>query len=455
MKAAFDNEEFRVEVAALYRFALAKDVKPDDWPAMCGFARAAFNSKYPAPNSTKDPLEQASESLLHKLSPEGPEPNLADLAAHPEALFIARPEGWEEVYKFHIQLEEGKQAQKELKEEIAKQQREIGRARKQKTKLESEKARLSSELKDLKQQPKLEAKKNRELEEKLRVSERKYAEASEVSAERQTELEEERKRTAAAQQRVHDERVKWHEERSRKDALIRDLEVRLQEQISERRASATEALTLISESLQSAPTNKSLREAVGETLEEAARLFEVFLFPSDAHAHSSDLLEPETRFAAELPPGVLMNSLTAAEFLCLEKKSFLIVDGYNFIFQRPGIDPKNLPEERRRLRKELEELYNRTGNSSLVIYDGKMSEFMITKGRGGGVKEIFTVDGVKADPLIIRECGKAPRDRALVVVSADRGETADDLGVRGPAEDLGANLLYPHQLLHVIEHLRK
>ena len=212
---------------------------------------------------------------------------------------------------------------------------------------------------------------------------------------------------------------------------------------------------MIGESLQSAQTNKSLRESVGETLEEAARLFEVFLSPSDDHAHSSDLLEPETRFAAELPPGVLMNSLTAAEFLCLEKKSFLIVDGYNFIFQRPGIDPKNLPEERRRLRKELEELYNRTGNSSLVIYDGKMSEFVSTKGRGGGVKEIFTVDGVKADPLIIRECGKAPRDRALVVVSADRGETADDLGVRGPAEDLGANLLYPHQLLHVIEHLRK
>ena len=138
MKAAFDDEEFRVEVATFYRYALAKGVKPDDWPAMCGFARAAFNSKYPAPDSAKDPLKKASEDLLQKLSPEGPEPNLADLVAHPEALFIARPKGWEEVYKFHIQLEEGKQAQKELKDESEKQQREIGRARKQKVKLEGE-----------------------------------------------------------------------------------------------------------------------------------------------------------------------------------------------------------------------------------------------------------------------------------------------------------------------------
>ena len=482
MKAALDNPEFRADVTALYVNALDTGVKPDDWPAMCGYARAAFNQKYPDPDpdsdSGEEPLGDVSEGTSEvprekaktrsarsgrwwrtsedseEMPPEMPEPNLADLVDHPCGLYIARPKGWEEVYKLHIQVEEDKLTQKKLKEQTEKQQREINRTRKQKGKLESEKERLSGELKDLRLKPKLEAKKKRELEEKLRISERKCDESAENIAELQAELAEERKSTAAAKQQVHHEHVKWDEERSRKDALIRELEIRLQEQTSERRASATEALTLISESLHSAPTNKSLRESIGETLEEAARLLEVFLFPSDADDRSG-LLEPETRFAASLPPGVLMNSLTAAEFLCLERKSFLIVDGYNFIFQRPGSDPQNLPKERTRLKKELEELYNRTGNSSLVIYDGKVTEFVSTKGRGGGVKEIFTVDGAKADSLVIRECEKAPRDRALVVVSADRGETAEDLGVRGPAEDLGANLLYPHQLMHVIEHLRK
>ena len=211
----------------------------------------------------------------------------------------------------------------------------------------------------------------------------------------------------------------------------------------------------ISESLYSSPGNKNLRTSVDEAIEKASKLLEVFLFPSEPRDGNTPPAVPEPRVAVKMPPGVLRNSLTAAEFLCLEKKSFLIIDGYNFIFQRDGHDPNNLPMERDRFWKELEELYNVTGNSSLIIYDGKVSEFVVTKGRGGGVKEVFTVDGEKADSLIIQECDKAPRDRILVVVSEDRGITTGDLGVRDPAENLGANLLYPHQLLHVIECLRK
>ncbi len=509
MKSALDSESFRVEAAALYLQALAKGAEPDNWRSVCKYVQSVFDSKLSelassndAPGEDQEELleeaageaagepsqeaveeeavedlsdpqsEEASEAgeapeeaseeaageaeeALAEAPPDSPEANLADLAPYPHALYLTRPKGWENLYEMHIRLQEDKKLQAKLEKEIQQNQKEINKERKQVVKLKDEKGRLAGDLRELKKQPGLEARKSRDLEKKLRASERKNVEGAEVIEKLQAEVEEERKNTAAARQQVHDEHLKWDEERSKRDERIRELESRLQEQASERRALATKALLGISESLHSSPGNKNLRTSVDEAIEEASKLLEVFLFSSEPRDGNTPPAAPEPRVAAKMPPGVLRNSLTAAEFLCLEKKSFLIIDGYNFIFQRDGHDPNNLPMERDRFWKELEELYNVTGNSSLIIYDGKRSEFFPTKGRGGGVKEVFTVDGADADPLIIQECDKAPRDRVLVVVSEDRGVTTGDLGVRDPAENLGANLLYPHQLLHVIDCLRK
>ena len=508
MKSALDSESFRVEAAAAYLQALAKGAEPDDWYSVSKYVRSVFDSRVselassndapgedleelleeatgeaagelsqeavedlsepqsgeaseaegaPEETSEEAPEETAGEAeeALAEAPPDSPEANLADLAHYPQALYLTRPTGWETVYEMHIRLREDKKLKAKLEEEIQQNRKEINKTRKQAAKLKDEKGRLAGNLRELKKQPGLEAKKSRDLEKKLRASERKNVEGTEVIEKLQAEVEEERKNTAAARQQVHDEHLKWDEERSKRDERIRELESRLQEQASERRALATEALLGISESLHSSPGNKNLRTSVDEAIEKASKLLEVFLFASETRDGNVPPAAPEPRVPAEMPPGVLRNSSTAAEFLCLEKKSFLIIDGYNFIFQRDGHDPNNLPMERDRFWKELEELYNVTGNSSLIIYDGKRSEFFPTKGRGGGVKEVFTVDGADADPLIIRECDKAPRDRVLVVVSEDRGITTGDMGVRDPAENRGANLLYPHQLLHVIELLRK
>ena len=512
MKSALDSESFRVEAAAAYLQALAKGAEPDDWYSVSKYVRSVFDSRVSelassndapgedleelleeatgeapgelsqeavedlsepqsgetseAEETTEETTEEApeeapeeatgeAEEALAGAPPDSPEANLADLAHYPQALYLTRPTGWETVYEMHIRLREDKKLQAKLEEEIQQNHKEINKERKQAAKLKDEKGRLAGDLRELKKQPGLEAKKSRDLEKKLRASERKNVEGTEVIEKLQAEVEEERKNTAAARQQVHDEHLKWDEERSKRDERIRELESRLQEQASERRALATEALLGISESLHSSPGNKNLRTSVDEAIEKASKLLEVFLFASETRDGDMTQAAPEPRVPAEMPPGVLRNSPTAAEFLCLEKKSFLIIDGYNFIFQRDGHDPNNLPMERDRFWKELEELYNVTGNSSLIIYDGKRSEFFPTKGRGGGVKEVFTVDGADADPLIIRECDKAPRDRVLVVVSEDRGITTGDMGVRDPAENRGANLLYPHQLLHVIELLRK
>ena len=78
-----------------------------------------------------------------------------------------------------------------------------------------------------------------------------------------------------------------------------------------------------------------------------------------------------------------------------------------------------------------------------MIYDGKYPEFLPTKGLYNGVQEEFSVNGEKADSYIIRECERAPRDRALVVISADEGKLAEDMGVRGPAAALGSEPALP------------
>ena len=382
---------------------------------------------------------------------------LAELARSPAALFLIRPKGWKVVYKLHIQVEEVGSEQKKQKEQIKKQDKQETRQQKEIERLKTEKGQLNSEIQRLQKQPANEAVANKNLTAELSKERKRSKEYANRNDSLKAELSEAKLSKKAAREEVRQEQVKWDKERSRKDKEIRKLEGELQQQTTEHRENAKEALDLIRQSLQASQDNRKLRAGVLNALKKAARMLEVQPESSvpAAKEKTNGSRPPAPRYPANLPDGIHENSEEAADYLCLEEPSYFILDGYNVIFHREEHDPGNLPKERARLRKELEELYNKAKNPSLVIYDGKDSEVIPTKGVSNGVQEMFSVNGEKADSCIIRECERAPRNRALVVVSADEGKLAEDMGVRGPAAALGANLLYPKQFLHVLHNLRK
>jgi predicted RNA-binding protein with PIN domain len=140
-----------------------------------------------------------------------------------------------------------------------------------------------------------------------------------------------------------------------------------------------------------------------------------------------------------LPPGVLDDSVEAADHLFRAPGMAVLVDGYN-VSQR-GWPELAIAEQRRRLVDALTELAARTGADVSVVFDGADPVWpaaVPTTSRL--VKVSFSPADVEADDVILSRVADLGPARPVLVASSDRR-------VRDGAAALGANVIASAQLL--------
>jgi predicted RNA-binding protein with PIN domain len=144
------------------------------------------------------------------------------------------------------------------------------------------------------------------------------------------------------------------------------------------------------------------------------------------------------RAPVRLPPGVLDDSIEAAEHLLRTPGAVLLVDGYNISqaawFGRP------IAEQRARLVDALTELHARTGVEAEVVFDGAEHERVAATGTRSAIRVRFSPASVEADDVVLELVARARIDRPVIVASSDNR-------VREGARRHGANLVTARQLL--------
>ena len=200
--------------------------------------------------------------------------------------------------------------------------------------MKTERGQLKSENQRLQKQPVDEARTNKKLTADLRKARRRIEEYASRNDALKAELSEAKLSEKAAREEVRKEQVKWDKERGRKDKEIRKLEGELQQQTTQHREKAKEALDLIRQSLQTSQDNKKLRAGSLNAVKKAERMLEVQPESSvPAAKEKTNGSRPRApRHPANLPVGIDENSEAAADYLCLEEPSFFILDGYNVHF---------------------------------------------------------------------------------------------------------------------------
>lgn len=145
------------------------------------------------------------------------------------------------------------------------------------------------------------------------------------------------------------------------------------------------------------------------------------------------------RVAAPLPPGILDDSVEAADHLVRVGGMTLLVDGYNA--SQTGWPQLAIAEQRRRLVDALAELASRTGVDVAVVFDGADLPWpAASPGTSRLVKVGFSPAGVEADDVILDRVAALSPARPVLVASSDRR-------VRDGAAALGANVISSVQLL--------
>ena len=148
-----------------------------------------------------------------------------------------------------------------------------------------------------------------------------------------------------------------------------------------------------------------------------------------------------TRRPAPLPGGLHDDSVEAAEHLVRLPRAALLVDGYNASMATwPDLD---LVAQRRRLVAALAELEARCGPEVVVVFDGVDDGTARPAGPTRRVRIEFTPGAVEADDVLIERVASLPAGRPVVVVS-------DDHRVRHGARAAGANLVGTAQLQALI-----
>lgn len=238
--------------------------------------------------------------------------------------------------------------------------------------------------------------------------------------------------------------------RKDRDAIQRNLD-RIQRKESRAEAKLKSAQTQIDQ------LNKKLRDTREQHEEEVKNLEERLAAAEQEVAAAREAgfeppeeIEPESpppltrRIPAPLPPGMLKDTVEAAEHLLRTPKVVVLVDGYNVTFK--NWQQMKVQDQRVRLLQNLEELSARFSEAEIVVvFDGTATDYdyISTTPRSLGVKVQFSEPGVTADEEIIELCKRYPFMRPVVVVSEDNE-------VRDGARDRGANLVHPRKLLEVM-----
>ena len=187
----------------------------------------------------------------------------------------------------------------------------------------------------------------------------------------------------------------------------------------------------------------SLKERLAAAEEEVALAREAGFEPPREIAPESPPPVTAQRPIA-LPPGMLKETVEAAEHLLRTPKVVMLVDGYNVTFKNWQDMP--VREQRVRLLQKLNELSARYSEAEIVVvFDGTETDYdyIPTTVRSLGVSVRFSPPGTEADDVIIKWCREYPLWQPLVVVSHDGR-------VREGARNLKANVVQPSKLLKLM-----
>ncbi len=142
---------------------------------------------------------------------------------------------------------------------------------------------------------------------------------------------------------------------------------------------------------------------------------------------------------APLPPGVLDETLQAAEHLLTRAGALVLVDGYNVA--KLGWPSLELAEQRDALVAALAPVVAVPANEVWVVFDGSDVDAPRPPARRG-LQVRFSPDGITADDVILDLVDRLPPTRRVVVVSNDRK-------VRDGARRSGARVVSADHLLAV------
>ncbi|HVL07109.1 MAG TPA: NYN domain-containing protein, partial [Acidimicrobiales bacterium] len=148
---------------------------------------------------------------------------------------------------------------------------------------------------------------------------------------------------------------------------------------------------------------------------------------------------PPRRIPVALPPGVLDDSVEAADHLFRVPGIAVLVDGYNA--SQLGWYDLAIAEQRRRLIDALTETAMRTGADVTVVFDGAESAWPAPVPKTSPVVKVhFSPADVEADDVILARVSETDPSRPVLVASSDRR-------VRDGASAQGANVISSDQLL--------
>jgi len=149
-----------------------------------------------------------------------------------------------------------------------------------------------------------------------------------------------------------------------------------------------------------------------------------------------------SRETLKLPPGILDDSLEAAEHLVAAPGAVLLVDGYNMTMDRWA--RLSIEAQRERLVNQLNTLGARTTLTIEVVFDGDDDAAVPTPGgRNLGLRVSFSPSGIEADDVIIERVRSLPAEVGVLVAS-------DDRRVQTAVKISGANVLTARQLFGVM-----
>jgi predicted RNA-binding protein with PIN domain len=159
-----------------------------------------------------------------------------------------------------------------------------------------------------------------------------------------------------------------------------------------------------------------------------------------AHPGAASPRTPSLRTRVPCPPGLAADTPAALDAMLRTRGVRLVVDGYNVSMAGWYDDP--VATQRDRLLGALERLHLRLRADVTVVFDGADVEG-VRPPRRTGVRTIFSTDGEKADPVVVREVETLPASTPAIVASSDGW-------VRDHAEAAGATVVSAASLLAVL-----
>jgi predicted RNA-binding protein with PIN domain len=390
-----------------------RDLEPEDIPVVLRRIAGQSGRRLPPPLARKlaERLDE-DEWLRDKAAEAGADldPNSPDPARAVSALFLFRPEGWEE------------RAREAAEHRAAGAQQDLV-------------AGLKRSIADLQQQ--LEAARRKEQAARQRAQDAEVAAEKKVQAARAAVDAARAEERAAAYdlQRAHQQLTEQH------DMLVKDLEeaseriTLLRDELLRARRAAKETSDLAH------PQAWAVRDplAIARLLDEVVEAVRPDAVVAELEGSGEDLPP-----AFSFPPGIGPDGRDAVTWLTSYEEPFsVIVDGYNVTFL---LEEENFtePVARRRLNEGLARFRRMAAAPThvIVVYDSEQSGGVSSSGGPGGIEVRFTETGLAADEEILALAERA--SGRVAVITTDRR-------VREGAEATGALGLWSQALVEWIE----